>query len=191
MRIKEKQQRGEETTPADIFAVQLALNPEVGQALSQAGKKAFAEMKPEEQDKLLKQDFPDIYLANQQMADSINRDGMRPQQLVFGEIRGKVKEEEIVAPGNPDLPPNALPVEPMPIEASGAKEAVKALEVPFPERPLERQEQPFEHYLPTDVPMTHVERYAPEGGKETQSDFASRVQSARNAKSEQEMSASR
>lgn len=179
MLIKEKQQRGEETTPADIFAVQLALNPELEQQITQVTKKKFADMQPQEQEALLQQEFPDILQANRKMADSINHDGMRPQQLVFGEVRSPAKEEPI-APGHPDLPPNAeLPVEPVAVEASGAKEAAQALEA---RRAQEQPEQPFEHYLPeTTMPQSHAERFAPEGAKGAQESFASRVEAARQA----------
>lgn len=128
MQIKEKQQRGEETTPADIFEVQLALNPEAAQAIKQTTGKDFAALDAAQKQQVLSTEFPDIMQVNAVMAERINKDGMRPQQLVFGEVRA-VEQDFPMAAGHPDLPPNAagLPVEKMPVEASGAEEATQAL----------------------------------------------------------------
>lgn len=108
MEIKGKQQRGEETTAADIFLVQLALNPEIDQAIAQGVGKRFQELDAARQDTLLRGEFPDIHQANTEMARLINEEGLRPQQLVFGEVRPpRVPTIEPLAPGHPDLPPNA------------------------------------------------------------------------------------
>lgn len=131
MEIKGKQQRGEETTAADVFIVQLALNPQLDEAIQQSsGGARFREMEPAQQQQLMQAEFPEILEANTRMARLINEEGLRPQQLVFGEVRAPeqpISPFDPVAPGHPSLPPNAM-TEPAPaIEASGADEASKAL----------------------------------------------------------------
>lgn len=131
MEIKGKQQRGEETTAADVFIVQLALNPQLDEVIQQgSGGTRFRDMEPAQQQQLMQAEFPEILEANTRMARLINEEGLRPQQLVFGEVRAPeqpISPFDPVAPGHPSLPPNAM-AEPAPaIEASGADEASKAL----------------------------------------------------------------
>ena len=130
MDIKGKQQQGEATTAADIFLVQLALNPDLDAEIQQVKGLRFQEMQPEQQMEVLRTEFPNIHEANTEMARLINEKGMRPQQLVFGVVRNsKEKTPQVapMAPGHPDLPPNAGAVPPLALEASGAAAAGKAL----------------------------------------------------------------
>lgn len=130
MLIKSKQQHGEETTAADIFQVQLALNDDVQDAIRQKTGQRFQDMEPERQLELLKTEFPAVYEANTEMARLINEEGLRPQQLLFGEIRAPEKPQpdtDPLAPGHPDLPPNAAGQGAQAIEASGATAAGKVL----------------------------------------------------------------
>lgn len=85
MVIKNKQQMGEPTDVADIFKVQLAVNPEVRKAIDQAYGKAFSAMTQDEQVKLVKDEFPAVYDANVEMARRIN-EGARPQGLLFADV---------------------------------------------------------------------------------------------------------
>lgn len=165
MEIKGKQQRGEETTAADIFKVQLALNPDVSEALNQAAGKDFNAIEPAQQQALLQKEFPELFEINNEMARLINEEGMRPQQLVFGEIRAPEKPLPIepVAPGHPDLPPNAEQQAPQAIEASGADAAAQALldalnkgEIPVeqpvaPESETPRMAEPQKGELPESL----------------------------------------
>lgn len=127
MEIKEKQQRGEETTAADIFEVQLALKPELAEAVKQKAGKPFAKLEVQQQAQLMQSEFAEAYAANTAMADRINKDGVRPQQLMFGALRAE-KQEVATGPGHPDLPPNAaLSSEMKYVEASHAEEAGMAV----------------------------------------------------------------
>lgn len=156
MEIKGKQQRGEETSAADIFGVQLALNPEVGAVIEQGTGKRFQDMDAPQQLQLMQQEFPEILEVNNEMARLINEKGMRPQELVFGEIRAPKEPSPAIvplAPGHPDLPPNAQGKEAA-IEASGAAAAGKAL--------LEEMRQhEAEHGKPAITPVTPLEETPP------------------------------
>jgi hypothetical protein len=168
MLIKEKQQRGEETTPADIFEVQLALNPEVGKTIKAATGKRFDALDAAEKQQMLRSEFPDIFEVNAVMAQRINKDGMRPQQLVFGEVRAAAQEVPLGA-GHPDLPPNAsaaLPVEPEAVEASQAAEAVETM--------LQQQAQQTAEKTKSHV--ERLERAAPPSEREK---FANRIEASR------------
>ncbi|MCH2547066.1 MAG: hypothetical protein MK052_05620 [Alphaproteobacteria bacterium] len=149
MHIKEKQQRGEETTAVDVFGVQLALNPQAQQAIKENAGQNFEKMSPEQQAEVLEKDFPELNAANKVMAQRINEDGIRPQQLLFGHVpaarRNKAHNEPeekadkpdrpsksndgempFTAPGHPDLGPAAL-ITPPRVESSNAQAASEAL----------------------------------------------------------------
>lgn len=94
MVIKNKQQLGEPTDAADIFKVQLAVNPQVGEAIQQTFGKPFGELGATEQQQLMQAEFPDILAMNEEMARRIN-EGARPQGLLFADVEDvRAKESE-------------------------------------------------------------------------------------------------
>lgn len=109
MVIKNKQQMGQPTDAADIFRVQLAVNPQVGEAIQQAFGKPFSAMQAGEQRQLLENEFPDILKMNDEMARRIN-EGARPQGLLFADVEDvKAKESEKKTIGTPQIQPAAQP----------------------------------------------------------------------------------
>jgi hypothetical protein len=181
MQIKEKQQRGEETTPADIFLVQLMLNPLVNEAITQSTGKRFCDMEPEQKMQILQTEFPEFLEVNMIMADRINNDGMRPQQLMFGEVRTATREHPKGT--NPDMKAaTVLAVEPQAVEASNANQAVQEVMEGQIEKPIAEKtaSQPMQSEAVEVVdlappPASHVQRYTPNAGQEQGSGFANRI----------------
>lgn len=116
MAIKEQQQKGQETTPMDVFRVQLAVNPEVAVAIQHSYGKPFAELDAQTQQGVLQTEFPELFQLNAEIAQRIN-DGARPQGLVFGEV---------VAP---DKTGNRVPVIDQGVVEADVAEAVEPLGV--------------------------------------------------------------
>lgn len=97
MAIKEKQQQGIPTNPADIFKVILALNPEIDVAIKNTLGKEFDKLETGQQLELIASQFPEDAQLYQEAAELINQ-GARPQFLIFGEI------ERVKAAGSKENP---------------------------------------------------------------------------------------
>lgn len=135
MEIKDKQMRGEETTAADIFKVQLAVNPQLKEAIADQLGVYFDELDAKAQLDLMREEAPEVLAMNEDMAANINA-GARPQGLLFGEV------ERVLPPVGPEVVEEraeAQPVEKSHSEAReqgqgeekrGAEKAVKVEEFP-------------------------------------------------------------
>lgn len=177
MVIKNKQQLGEPTDAADIFQVQLAVNPQVGEAIAKNFGKPFAELGKEEQLSLLQNEFPEILEANNEMARRIN-EGARPQGLLFADVEDvkakdaqkkegvyaelredKAQEEGQVALTESSPAATSLPVPQEQVKQFGAEPEAQpsGVVVPDSQKPLEQ--------VPAPVTVDTAQGISPEAQK--------------------------
>lgn len=108
MEIKDKQMRGEQTTAADIFKVQLAVNPQLKEAIADQLGVYFDELDAKAQLDLMREEAPEVLAMNEDMAANINA-GARPQGLLFGEVERVLQPvgPEVVEARTEDVQPSA------------------------------------------------------------------------------------
>ena len=132
--IRDKQLQGQPTTPADIFKVQLALNPEVDQMIVQAYGSSFGKLDQAAQIQLLQNEFPEVLQVNTELARRVN-DGARPQGLLFGEVEDVKPRAINSTTTEPQVRPNVADViakAPPEKELANAGNVAEAVEAAVP-----------------------------------------------------------